>query len=151
MSFGTNRSTIDIITVTSDIGTAQTLHLSPEKSVGGTVASKSVDSHNARHPGSVYHPLMVSVSVDGAITTNVSIDVDHGNGAAFDYDVFGLTALKPYAGTGDGIVFDLDGDFPGLLILPQGGRTAPDSLRILIAASAGRTASTTIVFEVLEN
>lgn len=147
MPFGNNP--IELLTITSDIGTAQTLHLSPEKDTAGVVASAGVDRHNARHPGAIYHPLMVAVSVDGAITTNVSIDVDHGSGAAFDHDVFGLTAIAPYVGTGDGIIFNLEGDFPGLLILPKGGRTAPDSLRILIAASASRTASTTIVFEIL--
>lgn len=144
---------VDMLAVTSDIGSAEAnIHLSPEKSTAGTIASKGVDRNNARHPGSVYHPLLVTVNIDGADTDDVTISMDHGNGSAFDY----VIAVGAIGSEGDGpatateVIFDLDGNWPGLLIFPRGSRTAPDSLLINIPAEASRTASTTILFQVLE-
>lgn len=150
MPFGTRG---EILTVTQAITSEAFLHLSPEKATDGTVASREADRFNARHPGSTYHPLLIGVGVDAAVTTNVSVDFDSGNGVAFDFDIVGLTAMAPFigaAGTGDGIVFNLDSTHPGLLIFPKGERTAPDSLRVRFAASAGETVSVTFMYEVLE-
>ena len=141
MPFGNN--SVELVTDSRSIATAQTLHLSPEKNLAGTVASKGVDRNNARHQGAIYHPLMIVVAVDTADVDVVTLTLDHGDGVAFDWQIAQGTLVNQL------LIFDLEGDLPGLLIFPKGGRTAPDSLTIAIPAEASTIASTSILFEIL--
>lgn len=154
MPFGTQ---VEYLTVQQAITEASYLHLSPEKAVtgdvDGTSASKTVDRHNARHPGSSYHPLMILIGVDAAVTTDVSVDFDSGTGSAYDCEILAPTAMAPFTAgpaAGDGLLINLDSTHPGLIIFPKGTRAAPDSLRVLFAASAGETVSVTFIYEILE-
>ncbi len=141
MPFGAN-SNFEILTFTQSINSAVSVHLSPEKAFDGTVASRGVDRFNARHPGSIYHPLFIGIQVNAAVTTNVSLD----------FDIVAPASMAPFASgpnPADGITFNLDSTHPGLLIFPKGERTAPDSLRVFFATSVGETVSVTFAFEIL--
>ncbi len=144
MPFGNNP--VELVTDSRSIASAQTLHLSPEKNLAGTVASKGVDRNNARHQGAIYHPLMIIVAVDTADGDTVTLSIDHGDGAAFNWQIATQVFSDAPAQL---VVFDLEGDFPGLLIYPKGSRLAPDSLTIAIPAEASTIASTSILFEIL--
>ena len=151
MPFGAN-SNFEILTATQAITSAAEVHLSPEKDTAGVVASKGVDRQNARHPGSIYHPLFIGVQVDAVVATAVSVDFDSGDGLSFDYDIVAPTNMAPFVSgpnPSDGIIFNLDSTHPGLLIFPKGTRAAPDSLRVFFAASIGEVVSVTFMFEIL--
>lgn len=142
MPFGANNN-FEILTDSRSIASAQVIHLSPEKDIEGVVASKSVDRHNARHPGSIYHPLMVVVTVDTADVDAVVLSMDHGDGAAFDWEI-DSTLLS-----GQKYIFDFEITHPGFLIFPKGNRAAPDSLKVTFLAEAATIASTTFTYEIL--